>query len=315
MSRDEFLWVEKYRPKKIEDCILPENIKKTFLGFLSKGEVPNLLLAGPAGCGKTTVAKALCHELGVDYYVINGSDEGRFLDTVRNTAKNFASTVSLSSTAKHKVIIIDEADNTTNDVQLLLRAFTEEFSGNCRFILTCNFKNKIIEPLHSRCACIDFSTNSKDRPKLASQFFNRLGTILETESIEADPKVLAELINKHFPDWRRVLNECQRYSSSGQIDAGILATFSDVKVNDLVKKLKDKDFPEVRKWVVNNLDNDTSVLLRRIYDACYDSLVPNTIPSAVLILAKYQYQMAFVADQEINMIACLTEIMCECEFK
>jgi DNA polymerase III delta prime subunit len=315
MSRDEFLWVEKYRPKTIEDCILPDNIKKTFQGFLSKGEVPNLLLAGPAGCGKTTVAKALCHELGVDYYVINGSDEGRFLDTVRNTAKNFASTVSLSSTAKHKVIIIDEADNTTNDVQLLLRAFTEEFSGNCRFILTCNFKNKIIEPLHSRCACIDFSTNSKDRPKLASQFFNRLGTILETESIEADPKVLAELINKHFPDWRRVLNECQRYSSSGQIDAGILATFSDVKVNDLVKKLKDKDFPEVRKWVVNNLDNDTSVLLRRIYDACYDSLVPNTIPSAVLILAKYQYQMAFVADQEINMLACLTEIMCECEFK
>ena len=315
MSRDEFLWVEKYRPKTIEDCILPDNIKKTFQGFLSKGEVPNLLLAGPAGCGKTTVAKALCNELGVDYYVINGSDEGRFLDTVRNTAKNFASTVSLSSTARHKVIIIDEADNTTNDVQLLLRAFTEEFSGNCRFILTCNFKNKIIEPLHSRCACIDFSTNSKDRPKLASQFFNRLGTILETESIEADPKVLAELINKHFPDWRRVLNECQRYSSSGQIDAGILATFSDVKVNDLVKKLKDKDFPEVRKWVVNNLDNDTSVLLRRIYDACYDSLVPNTIPSAVLILAKYQYQMAFVADQEINMLACLTEIMCECEFK
>ena len=315
MSRDEFLWVEKYRPKTIEDCILPDNIKKTFQGFLSKGEVPNLLLAGPAGCGKTTVAKALCNELGVDYYVINGSDEGRFLDTVRNTAKNFASTVSLSSTAKHKVIIIDEADNTTNDVQLLLRAFTEEFSGNCRFILTCNFKNKIIEPLHSRCACIDFSTNSKDRPKLASQFFNRLGVVLEAESIEADPKVLAELINKHFPDWRRVLNECQRYSSSGQIDAGILATFSDVKVNDLVKKLKDKDFPEVRKWVVNNLDNDTSVLLRRIYDACYDSLVPNTIPSAVLILAKYQYQMAFVADQEINMIACLTEIMCECEFK
>ena len=315
MSRDEFLWVEKYRPKTIEDCILPDNIKKTFQGFLSKGEVPNLLLAGPAGCGKTTVAKALCNELGVDYYVINGSDEGRFLDTVRNTAKNFASTVSLSSTAKHKVILIDEADNTTNDVQLLLRAFTEEFSGNCRFILTCNFKNKIIEPLHSRCACIDFSTNSKDRPKLASQFFNRLGTILETESIEADPKVLAELINKHFPDWRRVLNECQRYSSSGQIDAGIIATFSDVKVNDLVKKLKDKDFPEVRKWVVNNLDNDTSVLLRRIYDACYDSLVPNTIPSAVLILAKYQYQMAFVADQEINMLACLTEIMCECEFK
>ena len=312
---NEFLWVEKYRPKTIEDCILPENIKKTFQDFLDKGEVPNLLLAGPAGCGKTTVAKALCNELGVDVYVINGSDEGRFLDTVRNTAKNFASTVSLSSTAKHKVIIIDEADNTTNDVQLLLRAFTEEFSGNCRFIFTCNFKNKIIEPLHSRCACIDFSSNSKIRPQLAAQFFKRLQEILGAESVEYDNKVLVELINKHFPDWRRVLNECQRYSSSGKIDSGILATFSDVKVNDLVKKLKEKDFPEVRKWVVNNLDNDTSVLLRRIYDACYDSMVPNSIPAAVLTLAKYQYQMAFVADQEINMLACLTEIMVECEFK
>jgi DNA polymerase III delta prime subunit len=313
--RNEFLWVEKHRPQTIEDCILPENIKKTFQGFLSKGEVPNLLLSGPAGCGKTTVAKALCNELGVDVYVINGSDEGRFLDTVRNTAKNFASTVSLTSTARHKVIIIDEADNTTNDVQLLLRTFTEEFSGNCRFIFTCNFKNKIIEPLHSRCACIDFSTNSKDRPKLASQFFNRLGDILETEGVESDPKVLIELINKHFPDWRRVLNECQRYSSSGKIDAGILAQFSDVKVNDLIKHLKEKDFKEVRKWVVNNLDNDASILLRRIYDALYGSLAPNSIPAAVLVIAKYQYQIAFVADQEINMLACLTEIMVECEFK
>ena len=313
--RDEFLWVEKYRPKTIEDCILPENIKKTFQDFLHKGEVPNLLLAGPAGCGKTTVAKALCNELGVDVYVINGSDEGRFLDTVRNTAKNFASTVSLASTAKHKVIIIDEADNTTNDVQLLLRAFTEEFSGNCRFIFTCNFKNKIIEPLHSRCACIDFSTNSKSKPQLAAKFFQRIQQILDTESVEYDNKVLVELINKHFPDWRRVLNECQRYSAGGKIDSGILATFSDVKVNDLVKKLKEKDFSEVRKWVVNNLDNDTSVLLRRIYDACYDSMAPSSIPAAVLTLAKYQYQMAFVADQEINMLACLTELMVECEFK
>jgi len=313
--RDEFLWVEKYRPKTIEDCILPENIKKTFSDFLSKGEVPNLLLAGPAGCGKTTVAKALCNELGVDVYVINGSDEGRFLDTVRNTAKNFASTVSLASTAKHKVIIIDEADNTTNDVQLLLRAFTEEFSGNCRFIFTCNFKNKIIEPLHSRCACIDFSTNSKSKPQLAAAFFKRIQQILDTEGIEYDNKVLVELINKHFPDWRRVLNECQRYSSSGKIDTGILATFSDVKVNDLVKKLKEKDFPEVRKWIVNNLDNDYNLLLRRIYDACYETLVPGSIPAAVLVLAKYQYQGAFVADQEINMLACLTEIMVECEFK
>ncbi len=313
--RNEFLWVEKYRPQTIEDCILPENTKKTFQGFLSKGEVPNLLLSGPAGCGKTTVAKALCNELGVDVYVINGSDEGRFLDTVRNTAKNFASTVSLSSTARHKVIIIDEADNTTNDVQLLLRAFTEEFSRNCRFIFTCNFKNKIIEPLHSRCACIDFSTDRKSKPQLASTFFNRLKFILEREGVEADPKVLIELINKHFPDWRRVLNECQRYSSLGKIDAGILAQFSDVKVNDLIKHLKGKDFKEVRKWVVNNLDNDASVLLRRVYDALYGSLAPNSIPAAVLVIAKYQYQIAFVADQEINMLACLTEIMVECEFK
>ena len=313
--RNEFLWVEKYRPKTIEECILPNNIKKTFKDFLDKGEVPNLLLAGPAGCGKTTVAKALCNELGVDVYVINGSDEGRFLDTVRNTAKNFASTVSLASTAKHKVIIIDEADNTTNDVQLLLRAFTEEFSGNCRFIFTCNFKNKIIEPLHSRCACIDFSTNSKSKPQLAASFFKRIQEILDTEGVEYDNKVLVELINKHFPDWRRVLNECQRYSASGKIDTGILATFSDVKVNDLVKNLKEKNFAEVRKWVVNNLDNDSGVLLRRIYDALCDALENSSIPAAVLVIAKYQYQIAFVADQEINMLACLTEIMVECEFK
>tara|TARA_Y100000994_G_scaffold248963_1_gene258362 strand:+ start:1264 stop:2208 length:945 start_codon:yes stop_codon:yes gene_type:complete len=313
--RNEFLWVEKYRPKTIDECILPEETKRTFKSFLDKGEVPNLLLAGPAGCGKTTVAKALCFQLGVDYYVINGSDEGRFLDTVRNNAKNFASTVSLSSTAKHKVIIIDEADNTTNDVQLLLRAFIEEFSANCRFIFTCNYKNRLVEPLHSRCACIDFSTNSADRPGLAAQFFTRLQEILDTEGVEYDNKVLVELINKHFPDWRRVLNELQRYSSSGRIDSGILASFSDVKVNGLIKNLKNKEFSEVRKWVVNNLDNDSGVLMRRIYDVLHDSLVPNSIPAAVLVLAKYQYQMAFVADQEINMLACLTELMVECDFK
>ena len=313
--RDEFLWVEKYRPKKIEDCILPENIKKTFKDFLNKGEVPNLLLSGPAGCGKTTVAKALCNELGVDSYVINGSDEGRFLDTVRNNAKNFASTVSLSSEAKHKVIIIDEADNTTPDVQLLLRASIEEFSRNCRFIFTCNYKNKIIEPLHSRCAVVEFSIKGKQKAEIATCFFKRLNSILEQEGIEADKKVLAELINKHFPDWRRILNECQRYSVGGKIDSGILATFSDVAVNDLIKNLKEKNFPEVRKWVVSNLDNDSSVLLRRIYDALYDTLVPTTIPAAVLIIAKYQYQIAFVADQEINLLAALTEIMVECKFK
>ena len=312
---DEFLWVEKYRPKTIEECILPESIKKTFLDFLDKGEIPNMLLSGPAGCGKTTVAKALCNQLGVDVYVINGSDEGRFLDTVRNNAKNFASTVSFSSEAKHKVIIIDEADNTTPDVQLLLRASIEEFSNNCRFIFTCNYKNKIIEPLHSRCAVVDFGIKGKAKQEIAAAFFGRLVTILEQERVEADKKVLAELINNHFPDWRRVLNECQRYSVSGKIDSGILATFSDVSVNDLTKNLKQKNFTEVRKWCVDNLDNDPAVLLRRIYDSLSSSLVPSSIPAAVLIIAKYQYQIAFVADQEINMLACLTEIMVECEFK
>jgi len=314
MSND-FIWVEKYRPQTIEDCILPSNVKKTFQDFLDKGEVPNLLLSGPPGCGKTTVAKALCHELGVDVYVINGSDEGRFLDTVRNNAKNFASTVSLSSTAKHKVIIIDEADNTTPDVQLCLRAFTEEFVKNCRFIFTCNYKNKIIQPLHSRCAVVDFSIKSKDRPALAANFFNRIKDILDQESVKYDPKVIVELINKYFPDWRRVLNEIQRYSVGGKIDSGILAAFSEVKTNDLVKRLKEKNFSEVRKWVVNNLDNDPGVLIRSVYDACYDALENNSIPAAVLVLAKYQYQMAFVADQEVNLMAMMTELMVECEFK
>ena len=311
----DFIWVEKYRPTTIDECILPDNIKKTFKDFLNRGEIPNMLLAGPPGVGKTTVAKALCNELGADFYVINGSDEGRFLDTVRNNAKNFASTVSLSSEAKHKVIIIDEADNTGNDVQLLLRAFIEEFAGNCRFIFTCNYKNKILEPLHSRCVVVDFSIRGKEKQQIAASFFQRLNFILDKERIETDKKVLAELIYKHFPDWRRVLNECQRYSVSGKIDSGILAAFSDVAVNDLIKNLKTKNFPEVRKWVNSNMDNDTSVLFRRIYDSLYECLVPTTIPAAVLVIAKYQYQMAFVADQEINMLACLTEIMVECEFK
>ena len=311
----DFIWVEKYRPKTIEECILPESTKNMFRDFLNKGEIPNMLLAGPPGIGKTTVAKALCNELGVDVYVINGSDEGRFLDTVRNNAKNFASTVSLSSDAKHKVIIIDEADNTSNDVQLCLRAFTEEFSSNCRFIFTCNYKNKIISPLHSRCAVVEFSIKGKEKTALAGSFFKRLQDILDAEGVRFDQRVLAELINRHFPDWRRVLNECQRYSVGGEIDSGILAAFSDVAVNDLLKNLKEKNFPEVRKWVVSNLDNDTTVLLRRIYDALYLSLENNSIPAAVLVLAKYQYQAAFVADQEINMLACLTELMIECEFK
>jgi len=311
----EFLFVEKYRPQVIEDCILPDDTKKTFKEFVEKGEIPNLLLAGPPGIGKTTIAKALCNELGADFYVINGSDEGRFLDTVRNQAKNFASTVSLTGSSKHKVIIIDEADNTGNDVQLLLRANIEAFYNNCRFIFTCNYKNKIIEPLHSRCAVIDFTIKGKQKVQLAGSFFQRLQTILEQEKIEYDQKVVAELVTKHFPDFRRVLNECQRYSTGGKIDSGILASFSDISVNELVKNLKDKNFPEVRKWVVSNLDNDASSLLRRVYDACYDCLTPQTIPAAVLIIAKYQYQCAFCADQEINLLAALTEIMCEVEFK
>jgi DNA polymerase III delta prime subunit len=311
----DFIWVEKYRPKTIEECILPSSIKKTFTEFLNRGEIPNMLLSGPPGIGKTTVAKALCNELGVDFYLINGSDEGRFLDTVRNNAKNFASTVSLSSTAKHKVIIIDEADNTGNDVQLLLRAFIEEFANNCRFIFTCNYKNKILEPLHSRCAVVDFSINGKEKEELMLLFFKRLKNILDTEGVQNEPKVLAKLISKHFPDWRRVLNECQRYSVSGKIDSGILVTFSDVAVNDVVKNLKDKNFPEVRRWVNSNLDNDSNVLLRRVYDALTEFLDGPSIAAAVLIVAKYQYQSAFVADQEINLLAAMTEIMVECEFK
>ena len=311
----EFLFVEKYRPKVIEDCILPDETKKIFKEFVAKGEIPNLLLAGPPGIGKTTIAKALCNELGADFYVINGSDEGRFLDTVRNQAKNFASTVSLTGSSKHKVIIIDEADNTGNDVQLLLRANIETFYSNCRFIFTCNYKNKIIEPLHSRCAVIDFTLRGKEKVQLAGNFFQRLRFILDQEKIEYDEKVVAELVSKHFPDFRRVLNECQKYSSSGKIDSGILSSLVDINVSSLIKDMKDKKFNDVRKWVVSNLDNDPTTLLRKIYDAGYTSLKPESIPSAVLIIGKYQYQSAFVADQEINLLAALTEIMCECEFK
>jgi len=311
----DFIWVEKYRPKTIDDCILPENIKKTFRDFLNTGEIPNMLLCGPPGVGKTTVAKALCNELGVDFYVINGSDEGRFLDTVRNNAKNFASTVSLSSEAKHKVIIIDEADNTGNDVQLLLRAFIEEFANNCRFIFTCNYKNKILEPLHSRCAVVEFGIKGKEKQELAGKFFKRLQEILDIERVKFDKKVLAELINKHFPDWRRVLNECQRYSVSGEIDTGILASFVEVNVDDVIKHLKEKNFPEVRKWVNSNLDNDCNVLLRRVYDGLVETLDGPSLANAVVIIARYQYQSGHVADQEINLLAALTEIMVESTFK
>ena len=313
--KDDFLWVEKYRPQTIEECILPSDLKNTFQSFVTNGEVPNLLLCGTAGVGKTTVAKALCHELGVDSYMINGSDEGRFLDTVRNNAKQFASTVSLTSSSKHKVIIIDEADNTTHDVQLLLRASIEEFQKNCRFIFTCNFKNKIIEPLHSRTTVIDCNVRGKNKQQIAAQFFERCRDILTRENVRFDNAVVAEVVQKYFPDFRRTLNELQRYSATGNIDTGILAVLNNVKLGELVSSLKNKEFSVARKCVHSNLDNDPNAILRTVYDNLYDALKPQSIPQAVLIISKYQYQSAFVADQEINLLAALTELMVECEFK
>ena len=310
-----FLWVEKYRPKTIEDCILPESTKEIFQGFLEQSEIPNLLLAGTAGVGKTTVAKALCETLGTDYLVINGSDEGRFLDTVRNQAKVFASTVSLTSTAKHKVIIIDEADNTTHDVQLLLRACIEEFQKNCRFIFTCNYKNKIISPLHSRCSVVDFTLKGKEKATMAGAFFNRVKTILDSESVTYEPKVVAEVVQKHFPDFRRTLNELQRYSSSGKIDTGILGVSNDINITNLVGYIRKKEFTNMKKWVTQNMDNEPVAIMRKIYDNLYNHFDPKSIPEAVLVISEYQYKSAFVVDQEINMVAFLTELMMRCETK
>ena len=310
-----FLWVEKYRPKTIEDCILPESTKEIFQGFLEQSEIPNLLLAGTAGVGKTTVAKALCETLGTDYLVINGSDEGRFLDTVRNQAKVFASTVSLTSTAKHKVIIIDEADNTTHDVQLLLRACIEEFQKNCRFIFTCNYKNKIISPLHSRCSVVDFTLKGKEKATMAGAFFNRVKTILDSEGVNYEPKVVAEVVQKHFPDFRRTLNELQRYSSSGKIDTGILGVSNDINITNLVGYIRKKEFTNMKKWVTQNMDNEPVAIMRKIYDNLYNHFDPKSIPEAVLVISEYQYKSAFVVDQEINMVAFLTELMMRCEMK
>ena len=315
MLRNDFLWVEKYRPKTINDCILPDTIKKTFQDFLEAGEIPNLLLSGPPGVGKTTVARALSEELGSDYIVINGSDEGRFLDTVRNQAKNFASTVSLQQTGVHKVIIIDEADNTTHDVQLLLRANIESFYKNCRFIFTCNYKNKIIAPLHSRCSVIDFQTPSAEKPQIARAFFTRIKDILDIEKIKYEEKVVAAVVQKFYPDFRRTLNELQRYSSSGRIDTGILGNSNDIHIASLNAYLKKKEFTNMKKWVTQNMDNDPVDIMRIVYDNLYSTLEGKSIPEAVLIIAEYQYKSAFVVDQEINMVAFLTEIMMRCEFK
>ena len=311
----EFLWVEKYRPNIVEDCILPDSIKDVFQGFVNQGELPNLLLSGTAGVGKTTIAKALCEEIGASYIVINGSDEGRFLDTVRNRIRQFASTVSLTSGASHKVVIIDEADNTTNDVQLSLRTAVEEFHTNCRFIFTCNFINKIIEPLHSRCTVVDFRIKPEQATGLQGQFFTRLKTILDHEQIQYEDKVLAKLTKRYYPDWRRLINECQRYAATGSINSAILVDVADVNLDALLSSLKKKEFTTVKNWVVQHMDNDPSMVMRKIYDSMYGVLKPASIPEAVLIIAKYMKDISIVPDQEVNMLACLTEIMMSCEFK
>lgn len=314
MSKD-FLWVESHRPRIVEDCILPESTKKVFQGFVNQGELPNLLLTGTAGVGKTTIAKAMCEEIGASYIVINGSDEGRFLDTVRNRIRQFASTVSLTSGAPHKVVIIDEADNTTNDVQLSLRTAVEEFHSNCRFIFTCNFINKIIEPLHSRCTVVDFRIKPDQAVQLQGEFFTRLKSILTHENVEYEDKVLAKLVKRYYPDWRRLINECQRYAATGSISSAILVDVSDVNLDTLLSSLKKKEFTNVKNWVVQHMDNDPSMVMRKIYDSLYDVLKAASIPEAVLIIAKYMRDISIVPDQEVNMLACLTEIMMSCEFK
>jgi len=314
-SREEqFLWVEKYRPQKIDDCVLPESIKKTFRQYVEQGELPHFLFTGTAGVGKTTVAKALCNEIGAEYIMINGSDEGRSIDTLRTTIKGFASTVSL--TDAKKVIIIDEADYMNADsIQPALRSFIETFSGNCRFIFTCNYKNRIIEPLHSRCSVIEFKIDNADKAEIQGTFFKRVTQILAQENVDYDKKVVSELIVKHFPDYRRILNELQRYSVSGKIDAGILVNVNEESYKLLIKQLKEKNFTEVRKWVAKNTELGSAPLFRELYDTAIQSMDPDSIPQLILILSEYQYNSAFVADQEINIMAALTMIMAQCKFK
>ena len=308
---DHILWTEKYRPRTVEDCILPERLKAVFQEYVNQKEMPNLLLAGGAGVGKTTIAKAMCNEIGCDYMVINGSDENG-VDTIRVKIKNYASAISLSG--GRKVIILDEADYLTPNAQAILRNAIEEFAANCSFIFTCNYKNKIIDPLHSRCAVIEFNLKNGEKQKMAAAFFKRITHILDTEKVEFDEKVIAEVVKKHFPDFRRVINELQRYSKLGKIDVGILSQIGDISITQIVKHLKEKDFTSVRKWAAST-DIDNTTFFRKLYDALYDIAKPQSIPQAVLILADYQYKQAFVADHEINLVACLTEIMANVEFK
>jgi len=311
VNREQFLWVEKYRPRKISDCILPQSLKNTFQEFIDKDNIPNMLLAGTAGTGKTTVARALCEELECDYIIINGSEESG-IDVLRTKIKDFASTVSFAG--KTKVVILDEADYLNpNSTQPALRGFIEEFSKNCRFIFTCNYKNRIIPPLHSRTTVIDFKLTKDDKPVMATKFFKRLSDILKEEQVTFDPKVVAEVLNKHFPDYRRVLNELQRYASSGNVDVGILTHMGDANMKELIASLREKDFKKMRSWVVNNMDNDPNMLFRKMYDTLLSEVVQ--VPQLVLLLADYQYKAAFVADAEINLVACLTEIMAACEMK
>ena len=310
---DEFLWVEKYRPKKIEECILSQDLTKIFANIVSGGELQNMMLTGTAGTGKTTVARALCNELDLDYIIINGSEESG-IDTLRNKIKQFASSVSLSG--GYKVVILDEADYLNpQSTQPALRGFIEEFSANCRFILTCNFKNRVIEPLHSRCSVIEFAMPKKERDALAGMFMQRVQQILSVENINSDPAVLAELIIKYFPDFRRTLNELQRYYNFGKIDSGILANATDISLDTLMNSLKIKNFKQMRQWVADNIDTEPAAMFRKIYDNMNEFVEPQSIPQLVLILADYQYKNSFVADHELNMVACLTEVMAGVKFK
>jgi len=305
---NDFLWVEKYRPQTISDCILPNPLKTTFQKIIDGGELPNMLFTGTAGLGKTTVAKALCKELNLDWIIINASESGN-IDTLRTKIKQFASTVSLQG--GYKVVILDEADYlNAQSTQPALRGFIEEFANNCRFILTCNFKNRIIEPLHSRCGVYEFNTTKKEMAELAFQFMKRIEAILETESVTYDQKAIADLIMKHAPDWRRIINECQRQSISGNIDVNQSIT----EYTDLFTHLKNKDFKKMRSWVAQNVDADATAIFRAIYDRMGEKIRPESIPQLVLILADYQYKNAFVADHELNIVACMTEIIANVEF-